>query len=126
MHPSLQRPVFLDLRRIRQPVTAVVSILHRLSGLLLVLAAPFAVALFALSLRDAAGFQQAVEILASPPLRLLGLLLGWGLLHHLLAGLRFLCLDLDLGVSRTVARRSALGVLLGALILSIGLAGVWL
>lgn len=121
---SPQRPVYLDLRRIRQPVTAVVSVLHRLSGVLMVLAIPFATALFALSLRDASGFRQAAEILASPLMAALGLLLTWGLLHHLLAGLRFLLIDLDWGVTRRVARRSAWVVLVGALFITLILAGV--
>jgi succinate dehydrogenase / fumarate reductase cytochrome b subunit len=102
-----RRPVFLDPWRIRLPITGWVSILHRISGVLLVLSIPYAAYLLDLSLQGPDGFAAAGATLGSPFAKLVLLLLAWSLVHHLLAGLRFLLLDLGLGIDRPAARRSA-------------------
>ena len=102
-----ERPSFLHLLKIRQPVTAVVSIFHRISGVLLFLSLPFLVWLLQLSVRSAGDFERVTAWLASPLARVTGLLLGWALLHHFLAGIRFLLLDLDIGLSLKAARTTA-------------------
>ncbi|MEA3277664.1 MAG: succinate dehydrogenase, cytochrome b556 subunit [Pseudomonadota bacterium] len=102
------RPVFLDLWRIKLPVTGVVSILHRVSGVLLVLSIPYAVYLFDLSLTGPEGFAAASVALSTGFARLVLLVLAWSLVHHLFAGIRFLLLDLGVGLDRPVARKSAL------------------
>ncbi|WP_297528416.1 succinate dehydrogenase, cytochrome b556 subunit [Thiohalobacter sp.] len=107
MPTTTQRPRFLNLLQIRMPIGAVTSIAHRVSGVLLFLAIPLGAFLFELSLKSEAGFERAATLLQSPPLRLFGLLLAWALMHHLLAGLRFLMLDLGVGLDRPQARRSA-------------------
>lgn len=106
-----QRPVFLDLRRIHLPVTALLSIGHRVSGLLLFIFLPVLIYAFDISLRGEEGFVRVREWLNSLPVRLLILLGLWALAHHLLAGVRFLFLDLGLGERRPVARASARAVL---------------
>lgn len=100
-------PVYLNLLRIQFPVGAVTSIGHRISGVLLFLAFPLLIWLLDLSLQDAAGFQRAGELLQSTPVRLLTVPVAWSLFHHLFSGIRFLLIDLDLGVQRMTARRSA-------------------
>lgn len=89
------------------PVMAVVSILHRISGVAMVLLIPLLVYLFDLSLRDEQGFQTVLDLLRSTPVRLLEVLLVWLLAHHFFAGVRFLLLDMDWGVEKSVARKSA-------------------
>lgn len=101
------RPVFLDLTRIHMPVNALVSIAHRLSGLLLFLAIPLVIFILSLSLRDENGYAQARALLDGGAMKLLALLVWWALAHHLLAGLRFLLIDLGVGVDRDSSRRSA-------------------
>lgn len=101
------RPVFLDLTRIHMPVNALVSIAHRLSGLLLFLAIPLVIFILSLSLRDENGYAQARALLDGGAMKLLALLVCWALAHHLLAGLRFLLIDLGVGVDRDSSRRSA-------------------
>ena len=113
------RPVFLNLLQIKLPVTGVVSIAHRISGVLLFISLPIALYLLGLSLSSEAGFQRSVAILQSLPFRLLALLVSWALLHHLLAGLRFLLIDLDIGVRKTPARASALGVIVSGVVLTL-------
>jgi succinate dehydrogenase / fumarate reductase cytochrome b subunit len=107
MAVSDNRPFFLNLLKIHLPVTGFVSFLHRISGLLLFFAIPLSVFLFDLSVQGSAGFERAANLLAHPALQLLGLLLLWSLLHHLFAGIRFLLTDLDIGLSKVQAVRSA-------------------
>ncbi len=104
------RPRFLHLLQIRQPVTALVSITHRISGVLLFLALPVAVWLLHLSLRSEGDFRSVQAWLATPAARLAGVLLLWAILHHFFAGLRFLLLDVDVGLSLKAARASAFAV----------------
>lgn len=101
------RPVYLNLLKIRQPVTAVLSIFHRLSGILMVLLLPGLVYLLNLSLINPAGFAQVAGLLGSVPAKVTAVLICWAFAHHLLAGLRFLILDFDVGVERRVARQTA-------------------
>ncbi|HEC19911.1 MAG TPA: succinate dehydrogenase, cytochrome b556 subunit [Gammaproteobacteria bacterium] len=107
MSTTDNRPVFLNLLRIHQPVTAVLSILHRISGVLMILSLPGLVYLLSLSLEDQAGFTRVAALLGSLPMRLLGVLFVWALSHHLLAGIRFMLLDFDVGITRMTARYTA-------------------
>lgn len=107
MSTTDNRPVFLNLLRIRLPVTAVLSILHRISGMAMVLSLPGLVFLLILSLRDQAGFAQVTSLLYSPVAKIVALLFCWVLAHHVLAGIRFMLLDFDVGVERAVARKTA-------------------
>lgn len=105
--PHHRRPVFLDLTRIRMPVNAVVSITHRISGLLLFLVLPLAVYLLSLSLRDEQGYEQVRGLLAGGAMKALGVLVLWALAHHVYAGIRFLLIDIKVGVERETFKRGA-------------------
>ncbi len=105
-HPDT-RPKFLNLLHIRLPVGAVASIAHRISGVLLFLSLPFAAYLLELSLKGQAGFEQVRTVLDQGLIKLLTILLAWSICHHLLAGIRFLLLDLDIGLNKPSARRMA-------------------
>jgi succinate dehydrogenase / fumarate reductase cytochrome b subunit len=105
-----KRPVFLNLLKIRLPVAGVASFAHRVSGVLLFLLTPLALYLLDLSLRGPEGFARAAALLDAWPLRLALLVGAWALAHHLFAGIRFLLIDLDLGLERTVMRRTAWAV----------------
>lgn len=112
-----KRPVFLNLLKIRQPPAAVLSIGHRISGVLLVLLLPLLIYLLDLSLRTPQSYAQLTDWFDGVAGTVLIVALAWMLAHHLLAGIRFLLLDLHLGVERRSARRSAwlvnvLGVLI--------------
>jgi succinate dehydrogenase / fumarate reductase cytochrome b subunit len=96
-----------DLANYRLPIPGVVSIFHRLSGLLLFLFLPLLLWLFDLSLSSEQSFDRLVHFSRAWTTRLLLLALGWSLLHHLCAGVRFLLLDLHLGTERMAARRSS-------------------
>jgi succinate dehydrogenase / fumarate reductase cytochrome b subunit len=124
MQNQRSAPVFLNLFRIRFPVGAVTSIAHRVSGLLLFLSFPVLVYWLDLSLRGPAGFTAARAWLDCAWLRLASVVLVWSLLHHLLAGLRFLLIDIGIGVERRPARRSAWTVNALALLLVLAYIGL--
>jgi succinate dehydrogenase / fumarate reductase cytochrome b subunit len=60
-----------------------------------------------MSLRGPKGFEQAVMVLESTWVKLGLLLFLWALIHHLLAGIRFLLIDFDIGIRLQPARLSA-------------------
>ena len=103
MAVSDNRPFFLNLIKIRLPVTGFVSIFHRISGLLMFLAIPFSIYLFDLSLQGQSGYSQAIEILECPLTQLVSLVLLWSIVHHLVAGIRFLLTDFDIGLEKQQA-----------------------
>ncbi len=109
------RPFYLNLIEIRLPIGGWVSILHRVSGAGLSLAAPGLLYLFMLSLRSEADHAAVTGFLTGGIGFLLVVGLIWAVLHHLFAGLRHLGLDLGKGEAKSWARRSARGVLVAAL-----------
>jgi succinate dehydrogenase / fumarate reductase cytochrome b subunit len=126
MNLTENRPVYLNLLRIRQPVTAVVSIFHRISGILMVLFLPGLLYLLQLSLASPEGFSQAATILDGRVARLFGVLMTWALAHHLLAGIRFLILDFDIGLTKGIARKTAWLVHTGGIVVAVIAAGTLL
>jgi succinate dehydrogenase / fumarate reductase, cytochrome b subunit len=96
-----------DLVQYRLPVPGILSILHRISGALMFLALPGLLWLFDISLRSEIGFGRLRELASHALVRIALAGLAWALLHHLCAGVRYLALDLDLGVERAASRRSA-------------------
>jgi len=116
---SDNRPVFLNLFQFRFPIAAVMSVGHRASGVLMVFALPFLVYMLDISLQDQPGFAAAQTTLQNGLVKLLLFLMLWALLHHLLAGIRFLLIDFDIGVDKESGRKSALAVMIAAPILAI-------
>lgn len=102
-----RRPVFLNLTKIRMPVGAWTSIGHRISGVVLAAGVPAAVYLLGMSLRDERGFATVMALSGHFAIKLAAVLVAWALAHHLLAGLRHLLSDFDIGSPLRVARRSA-------------------
>ena len=122
---TAKRPVHLNLFQIRLPIAGVMSILHRLCGVLLFLFLPAFSWLLHASIADAETWRGIVAWLATPFGRVFLILSMWALLHHLLAGIRYLLLDLDLGVDRPAYRLTAWAVVLAAPLLAL-LVGVLL
>lgn len=102
-----QRPKFLNLLQIRLPVTAIASILHRITGVILLLVLPVVIYGLGLSLQDEEGFQEVMMAIKSPAFQFFLVLIATSVFYHLLAGIRFLLLDLDIGHDIVVARWSA-------------------
>jgi len=119
-----KRPKNLDLLKIRMPITAKVSILHRLTGVLLFLSIPFLIYLLQLSLSSPQGYDDAVALVDSAFIKLILFFLLWTLLHHLLAGIRFLLIDIDVGVEIEAARKSAKHTIITAVVAAIILGAI--
>jgi len=101
------RPFFLNLIKIHLPVTGFVSIFQRVSGLILFLAIPFSIYLLDLSLQNADGFNAAAKLISQPLVQLASLILLWSIVHHFIAGIRFLLIDFDIGIEKKQATRFA-------------------
>ncbi|MCO5119838.1 MAG: succinate dehydrogenase, cytochrome b556 subunit [Burkholderiaceae bacterium] len=118
------RPEFRNIHvsqilKYRMPGPAIVSILHRISGALLFLVGiPFILYLFQQSLTSELSFERYQAVVSHWFAKLVLLGLAWGFLHHLLAGIRFLFLDLHMGCDLPSARKSAAIVLFASLILT--------
>ena len=113
------RPVFLDLRKIRLPLNAVVSILHRITGVFLILAIPVLLWLFDRSLASPEGFARVVAVIHHP-LGLVALAAGlWWLLHHLFAGIRYLLMEFGVGEDREGSLRTARDALYAGIVATV-------
>ena len=115
-----QRPVYLNLVRIRLPLPGIVSILHRLSGIVLFLIGlPLLLLAVQRSLQSPQAFAGFVAALSTPLAKIVLLGLIWAYLHHFCAGIRFLLLDLQRGIELRAARQSSVAVLVVSLLLSL-------
>lgn len=127
---SKKRPEFRninalqDLPSYRLPPAGWVSILHRISGLLMFFLLPFVVWLFDMSLtselsyeRFAAAFDSGIGFVPGLLVKLVVLVLIWGYLHHFIAGVRHLYMDMTHSVSKEFGKSSAQVTL----VLSLGL-----
>ncbi|CAH1903721.1 Succinate dehydrogenase cytochrome b-556 subunit [Candidatus Nitrotoga sp. HW29] len=119
------RPIHIDLRLIKLPLPGLVSILHRVSGLLLFLTLPLFLKMLQYSLFSIETYTQLVATLRHPLSRLILIGLLWAFLHHLCAGIRYLAVDMHIGVGLTQARASSKLVLFVSLGLTL-LIGVWI
>ena len=114
-----KRPKHLALHHIKLPLPGFVSILHRVSGLILFLALPLLLLMLQYSLRSIETYTQLLSVLAHPLLKLMLLGLLWAFLHHLCAGLRYLAIDLRYITSLTQARNSSKAVMIVSLALTV-------
>lgn len=115
------RPRFLNLAAIRFPVGAIVSIGHRLSGLALAALLPFVPAALAASLRSEQAYEALWSAWNSPWAMPAEFIAVWAFLHHVLAGMRHLLMDIGIGARLPQARASAFGVVVAAFLLALGL-----
>jgi succinate dehydrogenase / fumarate reductase, cytochrome b subunit len=122
----ISRPVFLNLLYIEMPVGAITSIGHRISGVVLALGLPGALYILALSLRSEQGFKAALEDLGSLPVKATAVLLAWALSHHLLAGVRHLLSDINVGSPLSIARKTAYVVNIAAVSIAVCILGLLL
>jgi succinate dehydrogenase / fumarate reductase cytochrome b subunit len=111
---------FKDLTTYRLPLAGWVSILHRVSGAMMFLLLPLIVWLFDASVSSEISydrFNAAFSGNLAWLLKLVVLALIWAYLHHLIAGLRHLYMDVNHAVSKEFGKSSAIVTLA----LSIGL-----
>lgn len=109
------RPKNLNLFTIRLPVNAIVSIMHRASGVVLFLIQPLLLWGLHVSLRDADGYASVALLMQHWLLKLLIIGMAWAFFHHFYAGLRHLAMDVHWMTTLQKARFSSRVVLgLGA------------
>ena len=101
------------------PLAKSTTLSHRPDSLSTEFLTPFYHGGFVLSLRDEAGFSAAAAWFDSVLVKLILAVLVWLSLHHFVAGIRYLLLDVDLGLSKSSARYSAFAVIGIALVLSV-------
>lgn len=118
------RPKNLNLTTIHFPLPAIVSILHRISGVLIFAGTALLLWLLAVSLSSEQGFSRVQQWLDMMAVRLLLWAVLAGLLFHLIAGIRHLLMDAGIGESLEGGRRGSFMVIVISLI-SFVLAGVW-
>ena len=100
-----------DIRSYRLPLAGIASILHRVSGALMFLVGiPLTLYMLQLSLGSAATYQQFADLASGVFFRLVMLALFWAFFHHLCAGVRYLLLDVHIGIDKASSRTSAIAV----------------
>lgn len=118
------RPVNLNLFTIRFPLPAIVSILHRVSGVFLFLSIPIILWTLDYSLT-----QDGFDAMHDWRGNILTKLIIWAMLaaflYHFVAGIRHLLSDIHIGSSLRSGRRTAVLALVFSIVLIL-LAGIWL
>lgn len=120
-----KRPVNLDLGSLKFPPMAIASVLHRISGVVLFLLLPFMLYIFSQSVQSEASFAEMKNFLANPVYKLILWAFGTALIYHVIAGIRHLLMDMGFGEHLSTGRRTALIVIVLAVISSIFL-GFWI
>ena len=92
-----KRPVNLDIGSIELPITAIVSILHRISGVFLVAAVAVLLWLLDASLASEESFNAVKETMDSFLIKLVVWAVLAGLIYHTAAGVKHLIMDLGIG-----------------------------
>ncbi len=108
-----------DLPSYRMPLAAIVSILHRISGAIMFLLLPFILWMFDKSLSSeisfdafTAAFRAGIGFVPGVVVKLVALALIWSYLHHFIAGLRHLWMDIShAAVNKEFGRKSAVTTL---------------
>jgi succinate dehydrogenase / fumarate reductase cytochrome b subunit len=103
-----QRPINLNLFTIKFPIPAIVSILHRLSGLFLFLIIPLMLWTLEFSLSSEDNFQTLRDEATTPVVKILILLLLSPFIYHFVAGIRHLLMDMEVAVEKRSGRISAI------------------
>ncbi len=131
--PEITRPRpgtmrLIDATQYRLPLAGVVSILHRASGLLMFALLPLIIWFFDTSLsseisyeRFAAAFVSGIGVVPGWLVKVVVLALIWSYLHHFIAGVRHLWMDMTHSVSKEQGRSSAVVTLVGSALLTVAL-----
>jgi succinate dehydrogenase / fumarate reductase cytochrome b subunit len=117
-----------DATQYKLPPSALVSILHRISGLIIAILLPFVIWLFDKSLSSEISFDEfrgafiaGIGFVPAFVVKLVTLVLLWSFLHHFCAGLRHLYLDVTHNTTKEVGRSTALGAMGVSLVLTVAL-----
>lgn len=119
---------FKDLTTYRLPPAGWVSILHRVSGVIMFLLMPFIIWMFDVSVSSEisfskfkAAFNSGLGFVPGAFIKLVALALIWAYLHHFIAGVRHLWMDATHSVSKAQGHSSAVVTLALSLALTVAL-----
>ena len=114
---------FSDLPTYRLPLAGIVSILHRISGLLMALLLPFIIWMFDKSVTSEISFESFTAVFAGQFgwfAKLVCLALIWAYLHHFCAGVRHLIMDVNHhAVNKQTGKSTAAAVLVISVVLTV-------
>ena len=104
------RPVYIDLRKINLPVSALISITHRLSGIyIFFITLPLMLALIYFSTESEDSFNELSLFLKNYKFILALIVLSFCILwYHILSGVRHLIMDAHIGESLLASKYSAI------------------
>lgn len=119
-----ERPVFLNLFQIRFPLTAIVSILHRISGVILFLFIPLMLWILQQSLQSATSFTALRDFFMSPMGIAILIILGVPFIYHLFAGIRHIVMDCGIGETKQTAKITAYLVLILSFVIVLWVGGL--
>jgi succinate dehydrogenase / fumarate reductase cytochrome b subunit len=106
------RPKYYDLNLAHLPPPGLVSILHRISGALLFFPIlPALLYLLQASLSSEESYRHWLGYFSHPLAKIVLLGVIWLYAHHFFAGIRYLLLDLHIGIDKAPSRTSAIAVL---------------
>lgn len=119
------RPVNLDISTIALPITSYVSILHRISGVILFAGVAILLCMLDSSLESQESFNALKESLQSPVYQFIIWATVSALAYHTVAGVRHLIMDMGIGETLEGGQAGAKIALVVAVVL-IALVGVWI
>ena len=106
------RPKYYDLNLAHLPPPGLVSIIHRITGAALFFPIlPIALYILHSTLASEEGYARWAMNFGRPGVKLIVIGASWAYAHHFFAGLRYLLLDLHIGIDKAPARASAVTVL---------------
>jgi len=120
-----RRPIYLNLTTMKFPPAAIASILHRISGVVILLLIPLVLWALQLSLTSLKDFAKLQSFFSSFSIKLLAWVFLTGLLYHICAGIRHMVMDLGYAESLKAGKITAYVVIGIGIILAV-LVGVWL
>lgn len=120
--PQYRNIHFIEIAGYRMPLAALVSIMHRISGLVMFLLLPVILYMLDQSLLSETTFESFRNFTSHWFVKLIILGLSWAYLHHFCAGIRHLVMDLHIGLSKESARHSSAAVLAISLVLAAAIA----
>ena len=106
------RPKYYDLNLLNLPIPGLVSIFHRVTGVIMLLfLIPALLYVLQCTLGSEADFNRWKSYFSTPLVKVIVLGFVWAYMHHFFAGIRYLLLDVHVGTDLPSARFSAEAVM---------------
>ena len=114
------RPKYVDVNMLHLPIPGLVSIFHRVTGVVMFLfLIPAVLFVLQCTVGSEAGFNRWKAVFSEPLVKIIFLGFVWAYMHHFFAGIRYLLLDVHIGIDLAPARMSAKIVMVMGLVATI-------